>query len=177
MFGHARAIVVSVIWILNCLLTLRRPLRKNFLIRWFFDVSKVKESSFFLNRTSLTLLQISDAHLFENTDFSPSRFHFSVGFITRSCFESDGLIAYSNVWDWREKRTIFIHINQRLITSFYIKRYFFAELAMSQRWSVILCATGAWGLNSEKVLNCHHKMYLNKIKSLFRRSARPVNAK
>ena len=28
-------------------LTLRRPLRKKLRMRWFFDVSKVKESSFF----------------------------------------------------------------------------------------------------------------------------------
>ena len=40
--------------------------------------------------------QVFDAHLLENTDLSPSRFHFSVSFITRSCFESDGFIAYSN---------------------------------------------------------------------------------
>ena len=34
-------------------LTLTRPLRRKLRIRWFFDVSKVKESGF-LNRTSLT---------------------------------------------------------------------------------------------------------------------------
>ena len=34
-------------------LTLRRPLRRKLRMRWFFDVSKVKESRFF-NRTSLT---------------------------------------------------------------------------------------------------------------------------
>ena len=50
------------------ILTLKRPLRKKLRMRWFFDVSKVKESSFF-NRTSLTLLQIFDAHPFEITDF------------------------------------------------------------------------------------------------------------
>ena len=34
---------------------------------------------------------------------------------------------------------MFIHTNQPLITSFYIKKYlFFAELAMSQRWSAII---------------------------------------
>ena len=40
--------------------------------------------------------QIFDAHLLETTDLSPSRFNFSVGLISRSCFESDGFIAYSN---------------------------------------------------------------------------------
>ena len=76
-------------------LTLRRPLRRKLWMRWFFDVSKVKESSFL--KSDLTdPHQIFDAHLLVNTDLSPSRFHFSVGFISRSCFESDGFIAYSN---------------------------------------------------------------------------------
>ena len=43
--------------------------------------------------------QIFDAHLLENTDLSPSRFHFSVVFISRSCFASDSFIAYSNECD------------------------------------------------------------------------------
>ena len=43
-------------------------------------------------------------------------------------------------------KTIIINSNQPLITSFHIKKYlFFAELAMSQRWSAIFCATGVWG--------------------------------
>ena len=33
--------------IINESLTLRRPLRRKFWMRWFLDVSKVKESSFF----------------------------------------------------------------------------------------------------------------------------------
>ena len=40
--------------------------------------------------------QIFDAHLMENTDLSPSRFHFSVSFISRSYFELYGFIANSN---------------------------------------------------------------------------------
>ena len=40
--------------------------------------------------------QIFDAHLLKNTNLSPSSLHFSVDFILRSCFESDGFIAYSN---------------------------------------------------------------------------------
>ena len=36
--------------------TLRRPLREKLRMGWFFDVSKVEESSFF-NRTSLTPLR------------------------------------------------------------------------------------------------------------------------
>ena len=74
-------------------LTHRRPLRRK-LRMWFFDVSKVKESRFF--KSDLTDPQIFIAHLLENTDLSPSRFHFSVGFISRSYLESDNFIAYLN---------------------------------------------------------------------------------
>ena len=58
-------------------LTLRRSLRRK--LRMSFDVSKVKESSFFKSNLS-DPPQIFDAHLLENADFSISRFHFSVGF-------------------------------------------------------------------------------------------------
>ena len=99
----------------SLILTLRRPLRRKLRMRWFFDVSKVKESSFF-NRTSL----IFDVHLLENTDLSPSRFHFSLGFISRSYFESDGLQAlnYSLFKRMRLKRkiTMLTHTNKLLIT-------------------------------------------------------------
>ena len=63
-------------------LTLTRSLRRKLRIGWFFDVLKVKESSFF-NRTSLNPHQIFDAHLLETTDLSPSRYHFLVGFRSR----------------------------------------------------------------------------------------------
>ena len=49
---------------------------------WFFDVSKVKESSFFKSDLTDPPPQIFDAHLFENTNFSSSKlkavkkFHF-----------------------------------------------------------------------------------------------------
>ena len=112
-------------WNITCLnkqekkLNLRRPLHRKLRIRLFFDVFKVKESSFFKSDLTDPPL-IFYAHLLENTNLSPSSFHFSAGFRSRSCFESDGFIAYSNEWDWREK-TMLIHINQPLITSFYIK--------------------------------------------------------
>ena len=78
-------------------LTLRRPLCKKLRKRWFFDVFKVKESSF--SKSDLTdPPQIFDAHLLENTNLSPSRFHFSGGFISRSCFESDGLNFIRTNW-------------------------------------------------------------------------------
>ena len=63
----------------------------------------INPQSIFLKADLTEPPQIFDAHLLENTDLSPSRFHFSMGFIWRSCFESDGFIAYSNEWDWREK--------------------------------------------------------------------------
>ena len=51
------------------------PVAQKLRMRWFFDVSKVKESSFF--KSDLTdPPQIFDAHLLVNTDLSPSRFHF-----------------------------------------------------------------------------------------------------
>ena len=94
------------------ILTLRRPFCKKLRMRWFY-VSKVKESSFL--KSDLTDLPHNfDAHLLETTDLSPSRFHFSVGVISRSCFESDRLIAYSNEWDGWE--TMFIHTYQPIIT-------------------------------------------------------------
>ena len=61
-----------------------------------FRRSQGEGVEFFLNRTSLTPHQIFEAHLLETTDLSPSRFRFSMGFISRSCFESDDFIAYSN---------------------------------------------------------------------------------
>ena len=46
--------------------TLTRPLRKKLRMRWFSDVSKVKESGFF--KSDLTdSPHIFDAHLLENT--------------------------------------------------------------------------------------------------------------
>ena len=49
------------------LLTLRRPLRKKLRMRWFFDVSKVKQSSFLKSDLTDPPPQIFDAHLLENT--------------------------------------------------------------------------------------------------------------
>ena len=41
---------------------------------------------------------------------------------------------------------MFIHTNQRLIGSFYVKKVpIFSELAMSKRCSAIFCATGVLG--------------------------------
>ena len=56
-------------------LTLTRPLRRKLRMRWFFDVSKVKESSFF--KSDLTdPHQIFDAHLLENTNLTLPAFIF-----------------------------------------------------------------------------------------------------
>ena len=120
--------------IYNIWLTLTCPLRRKLQMRQFFDVSKVKESN---------PLHIFDAHLLENTNWSPSCFDFQLVFI-KIIFWVRWLKAYSNEWVW--KKMMFIHTNQSLITSFYIKRcLFLAELAMSQCWSAIFCVTGVWG--------------------------------
>ena len=90
---------------LSVILTLTRPLRRKLRMRWFFDVSKVKESSFF--KSDLTdPPQNFVAHLLDTTNLSPSRFHFSVSFNINICFDSDSFIAYSNEWDRREKRCL-----------------------------------------------------------------------
>ena len=52
-------------------LTLRRPLRKKLRMRWFLDVSEVKESSF-LKKDLTDPPQIFDARLLENNNLSPS---------------------------------------------------------------------------------------------------------
>ena len=52
-------------------LTLRRPLRRKLRMSCFFEVSKVKESSF--SKSDLTdPPQIFDSHLLENTNLGPS---------------------------------------------------------------------------------------------------------
>ena len=65
----------------------------------------------------MTPSQIFDVHLLESTNFSPSRLHFSKGFNIKIMF----WVSWFHSWDRREK-TMFIHTNQPLITSFYIKK-------------------------------------------------------
>ena len=51
------------------------PVAQKLRMRWFFDVSKVKESNYL--KSDLTEPpQIFDAHLLENTNLGPSSFHF-----------------------------------------------------------------------------------------------------
>ena len=71
------------------MLTLRRPLRRKLRMKWVFDISKVKESIF----------------LKSDLNDPPIRFLMRI----RSRFESDGFIAYSNEWDWREKSDVNSH--------------------------------------------------------------------
>ena len=56
----------------NFYLTLTRPLLRKLRMRWFFDVSKVEESSF-LESNLTDPPQIFDAHLLENTNLGPSK--------------------------------------------------------------------------------------------------------
>ena len=130
---------IALLFFWNLLLTLTRPSRKKLRMRWFFDVSKVKESSFFFKSDLTAPPHIFDAHLFENIDLSPSRFHFSFGFISTSYFEKNNDVC--------SHYQTFNHI---ILNK---KRYvYFAELVMSQRWSGIFCATGAWGFNQNSLL-------------------------
>ena len=70
-------------------LTLRRSLRKKFRMRWFFDVSKVKESRFF--KSDLTdPPQFFYSHLLENTNFSPSIFKTLKKFVLPKRCEKNG---------------------------------------------------------------------------------------
>ena len=131
-------------------LTLRRPLRPFAAVakiadELFFDVSKVKESSFF--KSDLTIPpQIFDAHFLEKYRFEPFHIWFFSGFCIKIMFWVRWFYNLFKRMRLKRKRTMFIHTNKLLITSFYIKMYlFFAELAMSHRCSAIFCSTGVWG--------------------------------
>ena len=156
-FFHLYKLLSSIFTI-----TLTRPLHRKLRMRWFFDVSKVKESSFF--KSELTdPPQIFDVRRLENTNLSPSSIYFSVGFYIKIYFESDGFLAYPNEWEWREK-TMFIHINQPLMTSFYIKNvpvFFFSNKRWvsadpqfsTQRACEGVNRSGVWGLRKPQVRN------------------------
>ena len=91
------------------ILTLTRSLRRKF--GWGgFSTFRRWRSRVFLNRTSLIPPQIFDAHLLESTNLSPSGIHFSVDFISRSIFESNGFKTYSKEWYWREKNDVYSHL-------------------------------------------------------------------
>ena len=128
----------------NLTLTLRRPLRRKLRMRWFFDVSKVKESSFFKSDLTDPSSDFWCASFGKN-QFKPLQISFFSRFYIKIVFWVRWFKVYSHEWDWREK-TVLSHTNQPLITSFYIQKLpIFAELAMSQRLSAIFCATGVWG--------------------------------
>ena len=65
-----------------------------------------------------------------------------MGFISRSCFESDDFIAYLNEWDWREK-PMFIHSHQTFSCRIRVSTdsQFFAQRALEG-----VKRSGAWGL-------------------------------
>ena len=126
-------------------LSLRRPLRRKLRMRWFFDISKVKESSFF--KSDLTDLP-SDfwCASFGKYRFRPFQISFFSGFYIKVMFWVRWFYSLFERMRSERKRTMLIHTNQPSITSIYIGKYlFFAELLMSQRWSAFFCATGAWG--------------------------------
>ena len=82
----------------------------------------------------------------EKYQFKPFQILFFSGFYIKIMFWVRWFYSLFERMRLKRKRTMFIHTNLPLISWFYIKRYlFFAELAMSQRWSAVFCATGAWG--------------------------------
>ena len=87
------------------------PSLRKMRMRRFFDVSKVKESTFFSDLADPP--QIFDVHLLENSILSTSSFHFSVYILKKVAM--------------------------------------FSDLAMSQRWSVIFCATRCGRVNRSGV--------------------------
>ena len=67
-------------WKLTAFLTLRRPLRRKLRMSWFFDVSKVKASSFF--KSNLT---DSPQRLLENTNLTTSE----LKTLKKLCFDKE----------------------------------------------------------------------------------------
>ena len=106
-------------------LTLTRPLRRNCEWGGFSTFQRWRSRVFFLNRTSLTPPSDFWCGSFGNHDLFWVRWFLSLSERMRL-----------------KKKTMFIHTNQPLIRSFYIKKVsIFAELALTQRWSEIFCAT------------------------------------
>ena len=104
-------------------LSLTRPLRTKLRMSWFFNVSKVKESSFFKSDLAAPPLRFLIG-IFGKYKLKPfqlllfSGFYIKIMFCVRwfySLFERMTL----------KRKTMFIHTNQPLIRSFYIKRYTF----------------------------------------------------
>ena len=54
-------------------------------MKWFFDVSKVKESSFFKSDLTAPPPQIFEARLLENTNLSPSE----LNTLKKFCFDQE----------------------------------------------------------------------------------------
>ena len=136
------------------ILTLRRPLRRKLRMRWFFDISKVKESSFFKSDLTDPPSDFWCAS-FGNYRFRPFQISFFSGLYIEIMFWVRWFYTLFERMRFKKKRTMFIHTNQPIITSFYVKNVpIFAELAMSQRWSAIFAQraregvnrSGAWGL-------------------------------
>ena len=127
-------------------LTLRRPLRRKVRMRWSFDISEVKESSFFFKSDLNDPPSDFWCASFGNYRFKPFQISFFSGFYIKFMFWVRWFYNLFERMRLERKRTMFIHTNQPLIASFYKKRYlFFDELTISQRWSAIFCATGVWG--------------------------------
>ena len=114
---------------------------------------------------------------FGEYQFKPFQILFFSGFYIKIISESNGLIAYSNEWNWREKKTI--HTKKALIALIEIKNLpIFWQIS---DWSALIrtfLRNGVWGgqpigrvrvnfVHSQKILNyfmkTHFYMFLIEI--------------
>ena len=114
-------------------------------MRWIIDVSKVKASRFLKSDLPDPNSDFWCAS-FRKYRFKPFKISFFSSFYIKIMFWVRWFNSLFERMGSETKITIIIHTNQPLITSIYIKEIpIFAELAMSQRWSAIFCATSALG--------------------------------
>ena len=110
-------------------LTLTRSLRRKMRIRWFFDVSKVKESSLFKSDLTCPPPQIFDAHLLVNTNLTPSSLQFLVGFYIKIMFWGRWFYSLFERMRLKIEKKMLVHTNQPLIISFNIKNGTFCRIS------------------------------------------------
>ena len=126
-------------------LTLTRPLPRKLRMRWFLDVSKVKESSFFKS-------DLTDPLRFLMRIFWEIPLYALTAFIFQWVLYQDHVLSQMvlkliRTNEIREKKNL---VYSHQLTFNHIILYkkctdFFDELAISKRWSAVFCATGAWG--------------------------------
>ena len=102
-------------------LTLRRPLHRKLRMRWFLDVSKGKESSFFKSDLTDPPSDFCCAS-FGNYRFKTFQISFFSGFYIKIIFWVRWFYNLFERMRLERKIKMSIQTNQPLITSFYIKK-------------------------------------------------------